>query len=69
AAGRPLALAPWLARPMSSHDAHLTRDEVVGRVLDVLKCHPKVDPSKVTPLPRSALKSASHRAAPAPSKP
>ncbi|KAM3209000.1 hypothetical protein ACQJBY_063592 [Aegilops geniculata] len=49
AAGRPLALAPWLARPMSSHDAHLTRDEVVGRVLDVLKCHPKVDPSKVTP--------------------
>ncbi|KAF7094516.1 hypothetical protein CFC21_096819 [Triticum aestivum] len=34
---------------MSSHDAHLTRDEVVGRVLDVLKCHPKVDPSKVTP--------------------
>lgn len=49
AAGQPLALARWLARPMSSHDAHLTRDEVVDRVLDVIKCHPKVDPSKVTP--------------------
>jgi NADH dehydrogenase (ubiquinone) 1 alpha/beta subcomplex 1 len=35
---------------MSSHDAHLTHDEVVGRVLDVLKSHPKVDPSKVTPI-------------------
>ncbi|RLM84621.1 acyl carrier protein 1, mitochondrial [Panicum miliaceum] len=34
---------------MSSHDAHLTREEVVDRVLDVLKSHPKVDPSKVTP--------------------
>ena len=34
---------------MSSHDAHLTRDEVLDRVLDVLKSHPKVDPSKVTP--------------------
>ncbi|KAJ1288637.1 hypothetical protein BS78_02G103100 [Paspalum vaginatum] len=45
----PNALARWLARPMSSHDAHLTRDEVVDRVLDVLKSHPKVDPSKVTP--------------------
>ncbi|KAL6839042.1 hypothetical protein ACP4OV_031096 [Aristida adscensionis] len=49
AASHPNALARWLARPMSSHDAHLTRDEVVGRLLDVLKCHPKVDPSKVTP--------------------
>ncbi|XP_066339300.1 acyl carrier protein 1, mitochondrial-like isoform X2 [Miscanthus floridulus] len=36
-------------RPMSSHDAHLTREEVVDRVLDVLKSHPKVEPSKVTP--------------------
>jgi hypothetical protein len=34
---------------MSSHDAHLTREEVVDRVLDVLKSHPKVDPAKVTP--------------------
>ena len=49
AAAQPHALARWLARPMSSHDTHLTRDEVVGRVLDVLKSHPKVDPSKVTP--------------------
>lgn len=49
AAGQPHALARWLARPMSSHDTHLTRDEVVDRVLDVLKSHPKVDPSKVTP--------------------
>ncbi|CAD6220613.1 unnamed protein product [Miscanthus lutarioriparius] len=49
-ASHPHALARWLApRPMSSHDAHLTREEVVDRVLDVLKCHPKVDPSKVTP--------------------
>jgi NADH dehydrogenase (ubiquinone) 1 alpha/beta subcomplex 1 len=49
AAGQAQALARWLARPMSSHDAHLTRDEVVDRVLDVLKSHPKVDPSKITP--------------------
>ncbi|PUZ69159.1 hypothetical protein GQ55_2G087000 [Panicum hallii var. hallii] len=49
AASQPHALARWLARPMSSHDAHLTREEVVDRVLDVLKSHPKVDPSKVTP--------------------
>uniref|UniRef100_A0A0E0AHC9 Acyl carrier protein n=1 Tax=Oryza glumipatula TaxID=40148 RepID=A0A0E0AHC9_9ORYZ len=49
AASQPHALARWLARPMSSHDAHLTRDEVVDRLLDVLKCHPKVDPSKVSP--------------------
>ena len=48
-AAQPHALARWLARPMSSHDAHLTRDEVLDRVLDVLKSHPKVDPSKVTP--------------------
>ncbi|EER96074.1 hypothetical protein BDA96_02G080800 [Sorghum bicolor] len=49
ASSHPHALARWLARPMSSHDAHLTREEVVDRVLDVLKSHPKVDPSKVTP--------------------
>ena len=47
----PNALSRWFARPMSSHDAHLTRDEVVDRVLDVLKSHPKVDPSKVTTQP------------------
>ncbi|KAL5197823.1 hypothetical protein ABZP36_001335 [Zizania latifolia] len=45
----PHAIARWLARPMSSHDAHLTRDEVVDRLVDVLKSHPKVDPSKVNP--------------------
>jgi NADH dehydrogenase (ubiquinone) 1 alpha/beta subcomplex 1 len=51
-ASHPHALARWLApRPMSSHDAHLTREEVVDRVLDVLKSHPKVDPSKVTEQP------------------
>ncbi|KAJ3669359.1 hypothetical protein LUZ60_011309 [Juncus effusus] len=37
-------------RSMSSHgDEHLTREEVVDRVLDVIKCFPKVDPSKVSP--------------------
>ncbi|XP_042425398.1 acyl carrier protein 1, mitochondrial-like [Zingiber officinale] len=37
-------------RPMSSHgDDHLTREEVVERVVDVLKSYPKVDPGKVTP--------------------
>ncbi|PWZ14265.1 Acyl carrier protein 1, mitochondrial [Zea mays] len=48
-ASHPHALARWLARPMSSHDAHLTRDEVIDRILDVIKSHPKIDPSKVTP--------------------
>ncbi|XP_006657562.1 acyl carrier protein 1, mitochondrial [Oryza brachyantha] len=48
-ASQPHALARWLARPMSSHDAHLTRDEVVDRLVDVLKSHPKVDPAKVSP--------------------
>ncbi|XP_042504157.1 acyl carrier protein 1, mitochondrial-like [Macadamia integrifolia] len=34
---------------MSSHgDDHLDREEVMERVLDVVKCFPKVDPSKVT---------------------
>ncbi|XP_043713625.1 acyl carrier protein 1, mitochondrial-like [Telopea speciosissima] len=36
-------------RSMSSHeDNHLEREEVIERVLDVVKCFPKVDPSKVT---------------------
>ncbi|XP_072975714.1 acyl carrier protein 1, mitochondrial [Typha angustifolia] len=36
-------------RSMSSHgDDHITREEVVDRVLDVVKSFPKVDPSKVT---------------------
>nr|GMC86645.1 acyl carrier protein 1, mitochondrial [Ipomoea batatas] len=37
------------ARWMSSHDDHLSKEEVAGRVLDVVKTFPKVDPSKVTP--------------------
>ncbi|KAL5197253.1 hypothetical protein ABZP36_000765 [Zizania latifolia] len=49
AASHPHSLERWLARAMSSHDAHLTRDEVVDRLVDVLKSHPKVDPSKVNP--------------------
>ncbi|EPS72173.1 acyl carrier protein [Genlisea aurea] len=37
-------------RSMSSHgDDHLDKQQVVDRVLDVIKCYPKVDPSKVTP--------------------
>ncbi|GER49412.1 acyl carrier protein [Striga asiatica] len=37
-------------RSMSSHgDDHLDKQEVVDRVLDVIKSYPKVDPSKVTP--------------------
>ncbi|XP_027350838.1 acyl carrier protein 1, mitochondrial-like [Abrus precatorius] len=37
-------------RFMSSHgDDHLTKEEVIGRVLAVVKDFPKVDPSKVTP--------------------
>ncbi|XP_042507424.1 acyl carrier protein 1, mitochondrial-like [Macadamia integrifolia] len=37
-------------RSMSSHgDDHLDREEVIDRVLDVVKSFPKVDPSKVTP--------------------
>ncbi|XP_057495153.1 acyl carrier protein 1, mitochondrial-like [Actinidia eriantha] len=37
-------------RSMSSHgDDHLTREEVLDRVLDVVKSFPKVDPSKVSP--------------------
>ncbi|KAH7576152.1 hypothetical protein ACOSP7_003727 [Xanthoceras sorbifolium] len=36
-------------RFMSSHDDHLTKEEVIDRVLSVVKCFPKVDPSQVTP--------------------
>ncbi|KAA8520403.1 hypothetical protein F0562_014659 [Nyssa sinensis] len=37
-------------RSMSAHgDDHLDKEEVIERVLDVVKCFPKVDPSKVTP--------------------
>ncbi|GAB2270853.1 Acyl carrier protein 1, mitochondrial [Dionaea muscipula] len=35
-------------RSMSSHDDHLTKEEVIDRVLSVIKDFPKVDPSKVT---------------------
>ncbi|GAA0141931.1 hypothetical protein Leryth_007177 [Lithospermum erythrorhizon] len=36
-------------RLFSSHDDHLDREQVVARVLDVVKSFPKLDPSKVTP--------------------
>ncbi|KAJ6729993.1 ACYL CARRIER PROTEIN [Salix viminalis] len=36
-------------RLMSSHDDHLTKEEVVDRVVSVIKSFPKVDPSRVTP--------------------
>ncbi|XP_057532623.1 acyl carrier protein 1, mitochondrial [Amaranthus tricolor] len=35
-------------RAFSSHDDHLTKDQVTDRVLAVIKDFPKVDPSKVT---------------------
>ncbi|OWM83682.1 acyl carrier protein 1, mitochondrial [Punica granatum] len=38
-----------LVRFMSSHDEHLTKEEVMERVLSVVKSFPKVDPSTVTP--------------------
>ncbi|CAN8286455.1 unnamed protein product [Cochlearia groenlandica] len=37
------------SRSFSSHDDHLSKQDVVDRVLDVVKSFPKVDPSKVTP--------------------
>lgn len=44
------APSQWsLLRLFSSHDDHLTKEEVIDRVLDVVKSFPKVDPSKVTP--------------------
>ena len=36
-----------LFRSMSSHDDHITKEEVIERVLSVVKSFPKVDPSKV----------------------
>ncbi|XP_010524452.1 PREDICTED: acyl carrier protein 1, mitochondrial-like [Tarenaya hassleriana] len=36
-------------RLFSSHDDHISKQEVVDRVLDVVKSYPKVDPVKVTP--------------------
>ncbi|GMH00661.1 hypothetical protein Nepgr_002500 [Nepenthes gracilis] len=40
---------PIFFRSMSSHgDDHLTKQEVIDRVLSVIKDFPKVDPSKVT---------------------
>uniref|UniRef100_A0A2P2J1D9 Acyl carrier protein n=1 Tax=Rhizophora mucronata TaxID=61149 RepID=A0A2P2J1D9_RHIMU len=36
-------------RLLSSHDDHLTKQEVIERVLDVVKSYPNVDESKVTP--------------------
>ncbi|KAK6918139.1 Phosphopantetheine binding ACP domain [Dillenia turbinata] len=37
-------------RSMSSHgDDHLNKEEVIERVLSVVKSFPKVDPSKVSP--------------------
>ncbi|OAY49469.1 acyl carrier protein 1, mitochondrial [Manihot esculenta] len=44
---------PWSfsssIRLMSSHDDHLSKEQVIERVLDVIKSFPKVDPSRVTP--------------------
>ncbi|XP_077241570.1 mitochondrial acyl carrier protein 1 [Tasmannia lanceolata] len=38
------------SRSMSSHgDDHLDKEEVIERVLSVVKSFPKVDPSKVSP--------------------
>ncbi|KAM7275924.1 hypothetical protein ACFE04_017790 [Oxalis oulophora] len=43
---------PWSlfgsVRLMSSHEDHITKEEVIDRVLSVVKCFPKVDPSKLT---------------------
>ncbi|XP_011031695.1 PREDICTED: acyl carrier protein 1, mitochondrial-like [Populus euphratica] len=50
---RELKSNPWATsgsiRLMSSHDDHLTKEEVAERVLSVIKSFPKVDPSRVTP--------------------
>ncbi|KAF8099727.1 hypothetical protein N665_0238s0054 [Sinapis alba] len=40
---------PVQIRAFSSHDDHLSKQDVVDRVLDVVKSFPKVDPAKVTP--------------------
>ncbi|KAJ6722569.1 hypothetical protein OIU74_007209 [Salix koriyanagi] len=48
---RGLESNPWFPsgsiRLMSSHDDHLTKEEVADRVLSVIKSFPKVDPSRV----------------------
>lgn len=46
-------LQPWrgFLRSMSSHDDHITKEEVIERVLSVIKDYPKVDPSKVSSFP------------------
>ncbi|GLT51515.1 hypothetical protein SLA2020_249200 [Shorea laevis] len=36
-------------RFFSSHDDHLTKEEVIERVLSIVKSFPKVDPAEVTP--------------------
>lgn len=45
---------PWSfsssIRLMSSHDDHLSKEQVIERVLDVIKSFPKVDPSRVCPI-------------------
>ncbi|XP_022146921.1 acyl carrier protein 1, mitochondrial [Momordica charantia] len=46
---QPQPFSGVLLRLFSSHDDHLTKEEVIERVLAVIKCHPKVDPSKVSP--------------------
>ncbi|GMI73899.1 mitochondrial acyl carrier protein 1, MITOCHONDRIAL ACYL CARRIER PROTEIN 1 [Hibiscus trionum] len=48
AGSRPQSQLSFL-RLFSSHDDHLTKEEVIDRVLDVVKSFPKVDPSQVTP--------------------
>ncbi|XP_058078802.1 acyl carrier protein 1, mitochondrial [Magnolia sinica] len=46
----PLRWAQAWNRRLSSHgDDHLDKEEVIERVLSVVKSFPKVDPSKVTP--------------------
>lgn len=38
----------WTVRSMSAHaDDHLDKNQVIDRVLQVVKSHPKIDPSKV----------------------
>ncbi|XP_044500927.1 acyl carrier protein 1, mitochondrial-like [Mangifera indica] len=39
----------WSLRFMSSHDDHVSKEEVTERVLSVVKSFPKVDPAQVTP--------------------
>ncbi|XP_022974768.1 acyl carrier protein 1, mitochondrial-like [Cucurbita maxima] len=46
---QPASCSAASLRLFSSHDDHLSKEEVIERVLSVVKCHPKVDPSKVSP--------------------